>query len=53
MNSYAECIEYLHDLGFPLDACERICRKYEAKQDLEGLVDCILLCEAMVDSCVD
>lgn len=53
MNKYSDCIEYLHEIGLPLEACEKICQKYEANQDMEGLVDYMLLCEAMVDSCVD
>lgn len=53
MKDYSECIEYLHDLGLPIEMCEKICKKYESKQDMEGLVDYMLLCETMVDSCVD
>lgn len=53
MKEYSECIEYLHDLGFPLEVCESICKRYEAKGDMEGLVDYMLMCETMVDSCVD
>lgn len=53
MNDYSDGIEYLHSLGLPLELCERICGKFEANQDMEGLVDYMLLCETMVDSCVD
>lgn len=53
MEEYKDCIEYLHSLGFSLETCKKICKKYESKQDMEGLVDYVLLCEAMVDSCVD
>lgn len=53
MNKYSDCIEYLHDLGIPLEICEKICQKYEEKQDMEGLMDYMLLCEMLVDSCVD
>ena len=53
MKDYAECVAYLFDLGFPIDFCERVCQKYENKNDLKGLVDYILVCEAMVDSCIE
>lgn len=53
MNKYSDCIEYLKDLGIPAEVCEKICQKYESNHDMEGLVDYMLLCEAMVDSCVE
>lgn len=53
MKDYAECIEYLHDLGLPLEVCKKVCQKYENRQDMEGLVDYILTYEMMVDSCVE
>ena len=53
MNDYSDCIEYLHELGLPLEICKKVCKRYEEKQDMVGLVDYILLYEAMVDSCVD
>ena len=53
MRDYKDCIEYLHSLGISLEVCRKICKKYEAKQDMEGLLDYVLLCEAMVESCVD
>ena len=52
MNEYSECVEYLHALGMPLDLCEKVRKRYEDRQDMEGLLDYILLYEMMVDSCV-
>ena len=53
MKDYKDCIEYLHSLGFSMEVCKKICSKYERERDMEGLVDYVLLCEAMVDSCVE
>lgn len=53
MNDYAECFEYLLALGFPRSFCEKVCKRYENRKDIEGLIDYILICEEMVDSCVD
>ena len=53
MNNYSDCINYLKDLGLPEETCEKICEKYEKEEDLEGLIDYMLLCEMLVDSCVD
>ncbi len=53
MPKYSECKEYLCDLGLSPEMSELICHKYETADDKEGLIDYMLLCEAMVDSCVD
>ena len=53
MKDYAECVEYLHELGLPLDKCEKIRMRYEERQDMEGLVDFILTYETMIDSCIE
>lgn len=53
MNKYAEYFEYLVALGIPKDVCKRICEKYCNAGDIEGLLDCVLLCEAIADECVD
>ena len=53
MDKYAECIEYLHSLGLPMNCCKKICEKFKKKQDLEGLLNYVLIWEALVDSCVD
>lgn len=52
-NKYAECAKYLRELGMPKSVCERAQKKYEKNQDIEGLMNYVLLCEAMVESCVD
>lgn len=53
MKDYSECIEYLVSLGFSKKVSEKICKHYEKNKDIEGLIDYIMLCEVMVDSCVD
>jgi hypothetical protein len=53
MTRYGECVEYLHGLGFPIEWCEAVCKKYEDEQDMGGLVDYMLLCESVVECYVD
>lgn len=53
MKDYASCIEYLHSLGLPVEICERICNRFKSKDDMEGLVDLMLLYDALVDNDVD
>ena len=53
MDSYTQCVEYLHALGLPMEACEKVCKKYEAKGDMKGLVDYMLLCETIAETYVD
>ena len=53
MSKYAECVEYLHGLGFPIEWCVSVCEKYEKDQNFEGLVDYLLLCESVVECYVD
>lgn len=53
MKDYSECVAYLVSLGLSKKVSEKICNYYKKKDDMKGLVDYILLCEVMVDSCVD
>ena len=53
MKNYSDCIEYLHELGLPIDICKKVCERYEERQDMEGLVDYILTYEMMIESCVE